>query len=40
MYFPLQVRETPALLGPNTVGVSFASPEDGNRSSFLDVVFL
>jgi hypothetical protein len=26
--------------GPNRVGVSLPSPEDGNRSSFLNVVFL
>jgi hypothetical protein len=25
--------------GPNRVGVSLPSPEDGNRSSFRDVVF-
>jgi hypothetical protein len=26
-------------MGPNRVGVSLPSPEDGNRSSFLNVMF-
>jgi hypothetical protein len=33
-------RETPALFkGPNRLGVSLPSPEDGNRLSFRNIVF-
>jgi hypothetical protein len=32
-------RDLTSVTGPNTVGVSLRSPEEGNRSSFRNVVF-